>query len=152
MSRPADLSLAIDGGRPVRASSLPYARQAISDEDIVAVTDVLRSDWLTTGPRVAEYEAAFAQRVGAREAVAVSSGTAALHTAFASLGIGKGDEVILPTFTFAATASAVVFQGARPIFADVDPETLLVDPASAEEKNYCGDACHRCSRLCRSAL
>jgi len=134
VSRRIDPSLAIHGGAPVRDTPLPYARQSITDEDIAAVTAALKSDWLTTGPLVAEYETAVAQRVGAKEAVAVSSGTAALHTAFAALGIGAGDEVILPTLTFAATASTVIFQGARPVFADVDPATLLVDPASVEAR------------------
>jgi perosamine synthetase len=120
--------LALDGGEPVRRMLLPYARQTIEDEDISAVVEVLRSDWLTTGPLVEEFERAFASEVGAQHAIAVNSGTAALHAAIYALAIGPGDEVIVPALTFAATANCVVFQGAVPIFADVDPETLLVDP------------------------
>lgn len=113
---------------------LPYGRQMIDDDDIAAVVAVLRSDWLTTGPKVAEFESAFAQFTGVREAVAVSNGTAALHAAMYALGIGPGDEVIVPTMTFAATANCVVYQGGTPVFADVEPETLLIDPAQVEEK------------------
>jgi perosamine synthetase len=126
--------LAVQGGTPVRPKILPYGRQAIDEEDIVAVTEVLRSDWLTTGPKVAEFERAFADFVGAHEAVAVSNGTAALHAAIYALGIGPGDEVIVPPMTFAASANCVVFQGGTVVFADVDSETLLLDPAEVEAK------------------
>ncbi len=115
-------------------SPLPYGRQWIDDEDIAAVVAALRSDWLTTGPNVEEFESAFAARIGAVEAVAVSSGTAALHLAVAALGIGPGDEVIVPSLTFAASANCVVYCGATPVFADVDPETLLLDVADAERR------------------
>jgi len=124
--------LAIDGGEPVRRQMLPYARQTIDEDDIAAVVAALRSDWLTTGPLVEEFEGAFAREVGAAHAVAVSSGTAALHVAVAALGIGAGDEVIVPAMTFAATANCVVFQGGTPVFADVHPETLLIDPNQVE--------------------
>lgn len=110
------------------AGPMPYGRQSITEEDIRAVVAVLRSDWLTTGPVVERFERAFADYVGAAEAVALSSGTAALHAAMFALGIGPGDEVILPAMTFAATANCVVFQGATPVFADVDPATLLLGP------------------------
>lgn len=120
--------LAIDGGEPVRRSALPYGRQAIDEDDIEAVVQVLRSDYLTTGPEVPRFEEAFARAVGAAHAVAVSSGTAALHAAIASLDLEPGDEVIVPTLTFAATANAVVMNGAKPVFADVDPDTLLLSP------------------------
>ncbi len=116
------------------SSSIPYGRQWIDEDDIQAVVDVLRSDWITTGPKVAEFEQALADFVGAKETIAVSSGTAALHAAMYAIGIGPGDEVILPPMTFAATANAVVFQGGTPVFADVDPETLLIDPAQVEGK------------------
>jgi len=96
--------LAIHGGTPVRKTMLPYSHQWIDEDDIAAVVEVLRSDWLTTGPKVEEFERAFADFVGAKEAVAVSSGTAALHAAMDALGIGPGDEVIVPAMTFAATA------------------------------------------------
>lgn len=125
-NRAATSVLAIDGGTPTRGTLLPYSRPALDDRDIAAVVAVLRSAWLTTGPKIGELEAAFARQTGAREAIAVSSGTAALHSAMHALGIGPGDEVIVPSLTFAATANCVVMCGARPIFADVDPATLLV--------------------------
>jgi perosamine synthetase len=112
--------------------TIPYGRHALDDEDVEAVVRVLRSDWLTTGPAVAEFEAAFAAATGAAEAVAVSNGTAALHTAVHAVGVGPGDEVIVPTMTFASSANCVLFVGGTPVFADVDPATLLVDPASVE--------------------
>lgn len=144
--------LAIDGGTPVRETRLPYGRQWLDDDDIAAVVEVLRSDWLTTGPKVSEFERVFVDFVGAREAVAVSNGTAALHTAMYAAGIGPGDEVIVPPITFAASANCVGFQGGTPVFADVDPDTLLLDPAQVEAKitprtkaiiavDYTGQAC-----------
>jgi perosamine synthetase len=125
--------LALDGGEPVRTEMLPYARQTIDDQDVAAVVAALRSDWLTTGPLVEEFEEAFAREVGAAHAVAVSSGTAALHLAVAALEIGSGDEVIVPAMTFASTANCVVFQGGTPVFSDVDSETLLIDPDQVEK-------------------
>ncbi len=113
---------------------LPYGRQLIGDDDIAAVAKVLSSDWLTTGPTVEKFESAVCNFTGAKHAVAVSSGTAALHAAMFALGIGPGDEVVVPTMTFAADANAVVYQGGLPVFADVDPDTLLIDPADAESK------------------
>jgi len=126
--------LAIDGGSPVRETRLPYGRQWLDEDDIAAVVKVLRSDWLTTGPKVSEFEEAFADFVGAEEAVAVSNGTTALHAAMYAVGIGPGDEVIVPPMTFAASANCVVYQGGTPVFADVDPDTLLIDPAQVEAK------------------
>ncbi len=111
---------------------IPYGRQTIDDADIAAVVEVLKSDWLTTGPKVAEFEAGVAKYVDAKYAVAVNSGTAALHAMMAALEIGPGDEVIVPTLTFAATANSVVFQGGTPVFVDVKLETLLIDPAAVE--------------------
>jgi UDP-4-amino-4,6-dideoxy-N-acetyl-beta-L-altrosamine transaminase len=113
---------------------IPYGRQWIDEDDIAAVIEVLRSDWLTTGPKVREFEAAFAALVGANHGVAVSSGTAALHAAIFALGLGPGDEVIVPPMTFAATANCVVFQGAKPVFADVDDDSLLIDPQEVERQ------------------
>lgn len=124
--------LALHGGAPVRGHLLPYGRQSIDDADVEAVIAALRSDWLTTGPKVPEFEAAFTAYTQAKEAVAVSNGTAALHAAMAALEIGPGDEVIVPAMTFAASANAVVYQGGVPVFADVSPETLLIDPDSVE--------------------
>lgn len=111
---------------------MPYGRQAVDEEDIRAVADVLRSDWLTTGPMVERFEEAVCRYVGAPYGVAVSSGTAALHAAMFALGVAPGDEVIVPAVTFAATANCVVYQGAKPVFADVDPETLLLEPEQVE--------------------
>ena len=122
------------GGEPVRRELLPYGRQTIDEDDVRAVVEVLRSDWLTTGPKVGELERAFAAAVGAAEAVAVANGTAALHAAVAAVGVGPGDEVIVPALTFAATANCAVFQGGVPVFADVDRRTLLLDPASVEAR------------------
>jgi perosamine synthetase len=123
--------LAIDGGMPVRASLLPYARQDISDDDVAAVAAALRSDWLTTGPRVPAFEEALAAATGARHAVAFSSGTAALHGAMASLALAPGSEALTTPMTFAATANAILYVGAEPRFADVDSGSLLLDPAAA---------------------
>jgi len=113
---------------------IPYGRQWIDGDDIQAVVDVLRSDWLTTGPCVEWFEKAFVEQVGANYAVAVSSGTAALHTAMFALNVGPGDEVIVPAMTFAASANCVVFQGGTPVFSDVEPDTLLIDPCDVERK------------------
>lgn len=113
---------------------IPYGRQTIDDEDIKAVIEVLGSDWLTTGPKVAEFEEALARYVGVKFAVAVSSGTAALHCAMYALGIGPGHEVIVPTMTFAASANCVVYQGGTPVFVDVASDTLLIDPKDVERK------------------
>jgi perosamine synthetase len=122
-------TLAIDGGEPVRSTLLAYAHQQISDEDIQAVAAALRSDWLTTGPRVPAFEDALMAATGARHAVAFSSGTAALHGATAAAGLGPGDEAITTPMTFSATANAVLFVGAEVRFADVRGDSLLLDPA-----------------------
>src|SRR6202166_2872445 len=121
-------ALAIDGGTPVRKTLLPYGRQSIGEDDIQAVVNVLRSDWLTSGPKVAEFEEAFAAWVGAKHAVSFSSGTAALHGAAFAAGLKPGDEAITTPMTFAATANCVLYQGARPVFADVSADTLNLDP------------------------
>jgi perosamine synthetase len=113
---------------------IPYGHQCIDKDDIRAVVEVLRSDWITTGPAVDAFEKAVDEFVGAEYGTAVSSGTAALHTAVYGCGIKPGDEVIVPAMTFAATANAVVFQGATPVFCDVDADTLLIDPDLVEAK------------------
>ena len=118
------------GGDHAAPAFLPYGRQEITDVDVKAVVEALVSGWLTTGPRVLEFEQTFAAHLGAREGVAVNSGTAALHCAMRAIGAGMGDEVIVPAITFAASANAALYEGARPVFADVEPETLLIDPAS----------------------
>lgn len=126
--------LAIDGGTPTRSALLPYGRQSIDDTDVASVVEVLRSDWLTTGPKVVEFERAFAELVGAKHAVAVSNGTAALHAAVFAAGVGEGDEVITTPMTFAASANCARYQGATVVFADVQPGTLNIDPAEIEKK------------------
>lgn len=111
---------------------LPYGRQDLSEDDIQAVVEVLRSDWLTTGPKVKEFEEALAQRAGARYAVVLNSGTAALHAAYFAAGVGQGDEVITSPITFAATANAALFLGAKPVFVDVRRDTVNMDPEELE--------------------
>lgn len=113
---------------------LPYGKQSIDKDDIEAVTEVLHSDWLTTGPKVVELEREFAVTTSTQEAVAVNSGTAALHCAMVGAGLGPGDEVIVPAITFVATANAAIYVGAQPVFADVNSETLLIDPDSIRQK------------------
>ena len=110
---------------------IPYGRQTIEDEDLSALASVLKGDWLTTGPKVPEFEQGLARFTGGGDAIAVNSGTAALHCAAATLRLQPGDEVIVPAITFAATANCVVYCGGTPVFADVEPETLLIDSRSA---------------------
>lgn len=124
---PTGQELAIDGGTPTRESLLPYGHQSVGEDDIQAVVDVLRSDWLTTGPKVTEFEEAFAAWVGAKYAVSFSSGTAALHGAAFAAGLQPGDEAIASPMTFAATANCVIYQGATPVFADVSADTLNLE-------------------------
>lgn len=112
---------------------LPYGRQLIEEDDIAAVAEALRAQMLTTGPRVAEFEAAFAAATGAAHAVVCNSGTAALHLAMLALDLRAGDAVVVPSVTFLATANAVRFTGAEVVFADVDPDTGLMAPAHLEE-------------------
>jgi len=111
---------------------IPYGRQSIDEDDVAAVVEVLRSDFITTGPRVDAFEADLKSVTGARNAVAVSSGTAALHVAYAAIGVGPGDEVITSPLTFAATANAALHLGARPVFVDVDQGTGNIDPRAVE--------------------
>ena len=124
--------LALNGAEPVRKKMLPYGRQSVNDTDISAVIEVLNSDFLTTGSKIGEFESAVCKFTGAKNAVAVNSGTAALHAAMFALKIENGDEVIIPPITFAATANCVLYQGGTPIFADVDAGTLLIDPAKVD--------------------
>lgn len=119
---------------PIRNSYLPYGRQWIDDDDIEAVVEVLKGDYLTTGPYVSKFEQAVAQYVGAKYAVAFANGTAALHGACFAAGIGQGDEVIITPMTFAASANCVLYQGGVPIFVDIDEKTYNIDPNKIEEK------------------
>lgn len=139
--------LAVDGGTPVRARLLPYGRQSVDDSDIRAVVAVLKSDWLTTGPKVGEFEERFAARVGARHAVSFSSGTAALHGAAFAAGLGPGDEAITTPMTFCATANCILYQGATPIFADVSADTLNLDPEAVAERFSAGKSSVRKASL-----
>lgn len=123
-------TLAIHGGRPVRTSPLSYGRQYIDEADIQAVTDTLRSDYLTCGPRITELEQKLCAVTGAKYCVAVSNGTAALHIAAMAAGICPGDEVITTPITFAASANCALYCGARPVFADINPRTYNIDPDS----------------------
>jgi UDP-4-amino-4,6-dideoxy-N-acetyl-beta-L-altrosamine transaminase len=115
-------------GTDPRGPFLPYGRQAIDEADIAAVVEVLKSDYLTTGPKVPAFEAALAAKLGARFAISNSSGTAALHLACLALGLGPGDAAIVPSITFLATANAVRMVGATVVFADVDPDNGLMRP------------------------
>jgi len=124
---------AILGGTPVRDSKIYYGRQCIGEDDIKAVADVLRGPFITCGPKVTEVEKELAQYTGAKHAVVVSNGTAALHCACIAAGIGPGDEVITTPITFAASANCALYCGARPVFADIDPETYNIDPKSIRE-------------------
>ncbi len=124
--------LAIDGGSPVRKKFLPYFRPSIKQGEIDEVVDTLRSGWLTTGPKAQRLEEAFKAYLGAQNAVAVNSGTAALHLALATLDLEASDEVIVPTYTFAATAEVVVHTGATPVLVDVDPESGNMRPSDFE--------------------
>jgi len=126
--------LALNGGTPVRDEFLSYGSQWLDENDIQAVVDVLRSDWITTGPKIDEFEQKFVEYVGAKCAVAVSSGTAALHAAVFACGIGPGDEVITTPLTFAASANCVIYQGGKPVFADIRHDTLNIDPQEIEKK------------------
>lgn len=113
---------------------IPYGRQTIEEDDIQAVVDVLRSDYLTTGPKIAEFEKMVADYVGAKYAVAISNGTSALHAACFAAGIQPGDEVITTPLTFAASANCVLYCGGTPVFADVDPKTYNIDPEDIRRK------------------
>ena len=127
------VKLAIHGGTPVRSTPLNYGRQYIDEDDIKAVVDVLRSDFLTCGPNITSLERKLCEVTGAKYAVAVSNGTAALHIACLAANIGEGDEVITTPITFAASANCALYCGARPVFADINPETYNISPESIKE-------------------
>ncbi len=125
--------LAIDGGKPVRDKMLPFGAPSFGDEEIAEVVDTLKSGWVSTGPKTKKFEEEFAAYVGAKFAVALNSCTAGLHLSLVALGVGPGDEVIVPPLTFGATANVVEHVGARPVFADIDPTTLCIDPRQIEK-------------------
>jgi dTDP-4-amino-4,6-dideoxygalactose transaminase len=117
-----------------RMLRVPFHRASIGEEEVQAVSEVIRSGWLTMGPKTFDFEKEFARYVGAQEAIAVSTGTAALHLALEAAGVGSGDEVLLPTTTFTATAEAVIYTGARPVLVDVDPPSMNIDPEDAARR------------------
>jgi dTDP-4-amino-4,6-dideoxygalactose transaminase len=119
---------------PQARRQVPYFRHGIGDEEIQAVCETLHSDWLTSGPRVKQFEADFAAFVEAPFTIAVASATAALHLVLEALGVGPGDDVLVPTITFASAVAVVIHLGARPIFVDCTPDTLTMDPADLERK------------------
>src|SRR5882672_752175 len=127
-------TLAIHGGTPVRKTLLPYGRQSLDDGDIQSVVEVLKSDWLTTGPKVGEFEERFAAWVDAKHAVSFSSGTAALHGAAFAASLQSGDEAITTPLTFCATANCVLYQDATPVFADVSADTLNLHPQEVAKR------------------
>ena len=126
--------LAIHGGQPTRVSYLAYGHQWIDDHDIESVINVLKGDYLTTGPYVDEFERQVAEYVGAEYAVAVANGTAGLHMACFAAGIEEGDEVIVSSMTFAASANCVLYQRGTPVFVDIDPVTYNIDLDDLEKK------------------
>src|SRR3989344_2185082 len=114
--------------------TIPYGHQQIDKSDIASVVRVLKSDWITQGPAVEQFEQAIARYCKVKYAVAFSSGTAALHGAYAAAGIGPGDEVITTPMTFAATANAIVYCGGEPVFADIQEDTLNINPEEIKKK------------------
>ena len=127
-------TLAINGGTPVRDKYLSYGKQCIDEKDIEAVIEVLKGDYLTTGPYVKAFEQRIAEYVGAKYAVALTNGTAALHAACFAAGIKNGDEVLVPPMTFAASANCVLYCGGKPVFVDIDERTGNIDISKIEEK------------------
>jgi len=127
-------TLASAGGQPVRREFLPFSLPTLGEEEKAEVIKTLESGWITTGPRTFEFEKKLATYVGASQAIAVSSCTAALHLSLAALGVGKGDEVITSTLTFCSTANVIIHLGAKPVLVDVRADTLGIDPAEVEKK------------------
>lgn len=128
------MPLAIQGGSPVRKTPITYGHQYIDEADCEAVRQVLLGDMLTCGPQIPALEARLSALTGARHALAIANGTAALHAAAHAAGIGPGDEAITTPITFAATANCVLYCGGTPVFADIDPHTYNIDPRSVAEK------------------
>lgn len=122
------------GIKPMGAAAIPFHRACLGDEEVAAVTEVIRSGWLTMGPKTFEFETQFAKYVGAKHAVAVCSGTAALHLALDAIGLRADEEVLIPTTTFTATGEVVKYFGARPVLVDVDPISLNIDVSAMEAK------------------
>lgn len=125
--------LAIHGGTPIRDKYLAYGRQSIDDKDIESVINILKGDYLTTGPTILKFEETIANYVGTKYAVAVSNGTAALHMACYAAGIGPGDEVLVSAITFVASSNCVLYCGGTPVFVDIDPYTYNMDVSKIED-------------------
>ncbi len=125
---------AIEGGKPIRKEFLPYGTQWLDEKEIDEVVDSLKSNWITTGPKMRKFEEKFKQFKGSKYAVAVNSGTAALHISTSSINIKPGDEVITTPMTFVASANCVVYRGGTPIFADIKKDTYNIDPKEIEKK------------------
>ncbi|TCX56379.1 UDP-4-amino-4,6-dideoxy-N-acetyl-beta-L-altrosamine transaminase [Dehalobacter sp. 12DCB1] len=119
---------------PRREQFLPYALPLIEDDDIEAVVDSLKSNWISKGPKTGEFEKRFAEYIGVKHAIALNSCTAGLHIALVAAGVGAGDEVITTAMTFAASANVIIHCGATPVLVDIDPKTMNIDPAKIEEK------------------
>lgn len=128
------VKLAIEGGKPTRSKYLPYGRQCLDDADIRAAAEIMRTDWITQGPKIAEFEKRMADYCEAKYAVAVTNGTAALQAACAVAGVSYEDEVITTPITFVATANVVVHLGGKPVFADINGDTLNIDPGEIQKK------------------
>src|SRR5262245_27076283 len=129
----SNAKLNMEGTRSTR-NFVPFHSPEIGVEEIRSVVETLQSGWLTTGEKVKCFENDFAQYIGSQNAVAVNSGTAALHLALDAIGIREGDEVIVPTMTFTATAEVVLYFKAKPVFVDCDPDTLNIDPLDLARK------------------
>ncbi|MFA6809156.1 MAG: aminotransferase class I/II-fold pyridoxal phosphate-dependent enzyme, partial [Eubacteriales bacterium] len=117
-----------------REDFLPYALPLIEDDDIEAVVDTLKSSWISKGPKTAEFEKKFAEYIGVKHAIAVNSCTAGLHLSLIAAGVGVGDEVITTPMTFASSANVIIHSGAKPVFVDIDPMTMNIDPSKIEGK------------------
>ena len=144
---------------------IPFSRPEFDEAEARAVAEVLASGWVAQGPKVAQFEELFAERVGARHAVATTSCTTALHLALVVAGIGPGDEVICPSYSFIATANAILYAGATPVFADIEPDTWNIDPRDVEKRvtprtkailpvHQVGSGCgsRRAETLCRPGI
>jgi len=128
------MKIALNGGEPVRKEFLPFFKPEISNTEIQEVIDTLKSGWITTGPKTKQFEEKFAEYIGIKHAIAVSSCTAGLHLALDAIGIRPGDEVITVPYTFCSTANVIEQMGATPVFVDIDPDTFNIDPSKIEEK------------------
>ena len=136
----------------IKEQTIPFHAASVGDDEANAAAEVIRSGWLTMGPKTMEFERSFASYVGARHAIAVSSCTAALHIALEAVGLQQGDEVLVPTTTFTATAEVVVYFKAIPVLVDVDPITLCIDPEDARKEDYQQDPRHSPGPFRRTAL